>query len=90
MTLSPDGKFLFEKTSPMATEMLLGGLFLGKEAYGDETEERYDLTSKIYLLMKRLHQGYQQILMMPAKERDKLFNTEVELIKEESKENKEQ
>lgn len=85
MTLSPDGTYLVEKNSPRATDSLLGGLFLQKERYKEETDEKYDLTSKIYLLMKRLHQNYQQILMMSIEEREKFFNLELELIKEENK-----
>lgn len=89
MTLSPDEPHLIEKTFPRAVDRLLTGMFYPKEAYEEEAEERYDLVSKAYLLMKRLHQPYQQILMMPISDRDKLFKIELELIKKEQEEQKE-
>lgn len=64
-----------------------GILFIPKEVAEDEEEKQYDLTSKAYILMKRLGQDYDKIMSMDAEERDKLFEMEMKLIKEEAKQN---
>ena len=53
----------------------------------EEDDERYSLTSKAYILMKRLGQNYGEIMSMDAEERDNLFEMEMKLIKEEAKQN---
>lgn len=67
-----------------------GILFLPKEVSGQEDYEKWDLTSKAYILMKRLGQDYNTIMLMDADERDKLFKMEMDLIKEEQKEKEKQ
>ena len=63
-----------------------GILFLPKEAAEEnDSNEKYDLVSKAYILMKRLGQDYNTIMNMPTEERDRLFSMEMELIKEEAK-----
>lgn len=62
-------------------------LFLPKEVAETEEEKQYDLTSKAYILMKRLGQDYDKIMNMDAEERDKLFDMELTLIKKEAKAN---
>jgi hypothetical protein len=85
MTFCPDVFQLWYKEYPMFTQWSAnkGILFPPKELAEDEGEQ-YDLTSKAYILMKRLGQGYDTILQMDADERDKLFKMEMELIKKES------
>ena len=61
-------------------------LFLPREdAEENDSNEKYDLVSKAYILMKRLGQDYNTIMNMPTDERDRLFSMEMELIKEEAK-----
>ena len=61
-------------------------LFLPREASEEnDSNEKYDLVSKAYILMKRLGQDYNTIMNMPTDERDRLFSMEMELIKEEAK-----
>ena len=60
--------------------------FLPREvAEENDSNEKYDLVSKAYVLMKRLGQDYNTIMNMPTDERDRLFSMEMELIKEEAK-----
>lgn len=63
-----------------------GILFLPKEIAEDDEFKKYDLTSKAYIFMKRLHQSYSTFMLMDADERDRLFEMEMKLIKEEAKE----
>ena len=67
--------------------MQKGILFPPKEAAEDEDDKKYDLTSKAYILMKRLGQSYDVIMNMDADERDALFEMEMKLIREEQKQN---
>ena len=61
-------------------------LFFPKQfAETDDELSQYDLTSKMYLFMKRLHQSYKTVMLMDADERDRLFKMEMALIKEEQK-----
>ena len=60
-------------------------LFLPLQFAENKKEDAYDLTSKAYVLMKRLGQDYSQIMQMPSEERDKLFEMEMQLIKKEAK-----
>ena len=64
-----------------------GILFPPKEYAEDEKDKQYDLTSKIYILMKRLSQSYDTIMKMDSEERDRLFEMEMSLIRKESREN---
>lgn len=63
-------------------------LFPPKEI-ADDGNSAYDLTSKMYVLMKRLGQSYETIMNMPAEERDKIFEMEIQLMEEEAKQAKE-
>lgn len=85
MTFNPTDYFLWYKEYPMfslwaSTKDIL---FLPKEL-SDDSEEKYDLTSKAYIFMKRLGQSYNSFMLMDADERDKLFEMEMKLIKEEA------
>ena len=63
-----------------------GALFLPREAAEEnDSNEKYDLVSKAYILMKRLGQDYNTIMNMPTDERDRLFSMEMELIRQEAK-----
>lgn len=89
MTLNPSEYYFWHKEYPMFTlwAATKGILFLPKEIAEDEEEKKYDLTSKAYILMKRLNQSYDRIMSMDADERDTLFEMEMKLIKEEAKQN---
>lgn len=89
MTLNPSEYYFWHKEYPMFCQWAVRKdiLFLPKETAEDEEEKKYDLTSKAYILMKRLNQGYDRIMSMDAEERDKLFEMEMKLIKEETKQN---
>lgn len=84
MTLSPDTVHLWYKEYPMFWQWAQDKdiLFLQKLSPNDET---YDLASQIYVLMKRLRQSYESILMMPDEDRENLFKMEMELMKQEAK-----
>ena len=67
-----------------------GILFLPRQIAESEDESgEYDLTSKLYVFMKRLHQSYSTVMLMDAEERDKIFKMEMKLIEEEQKQAKE-
>lgn len=67
-----------------------GILFLPRQIAESEDEfGEYDLTSKLYIFMKRLHQSYSTVMLMDAEERDKIFKMEMKLIEEEQKQAKE-
>lgn len=66
-----------------------GNLFYPRNAFGGEGFAQYDLTSKIYIFMKRLGQDYRTVMLMDADERDKLFEMEMTLIEEEKKQKEE-
>lgn len=87
MTFNPTEYHLWYKEYPMFCQWALhkGILFLPKECSEDEEDKQYDLTSKAYILMKRLGQSYEHIMRMPSDERDKLFEMEMRLIREEAK-----
>lgn len=91
MTLSPDVLHYWHKEYPMFWQWAQGKdiLFLPKSVSETEEIKQYDLTSKIYVLMKRLQQSYETILAMPLEERDSLFEMEMRLIDEENKQAKE-
>lgn len=87
MTFNPTECHLWYKEYPMFILWAArkGILFLPKEVAEDEEFKKYDLTSKVYIFMKRLHQSYETVMLMDADERDKLFEMEMQLIKEENK-----
>lgn len=91
MTLNPSDYKFWEKEYSMFTQWALQKdiLFLPKELAETESDKQWNLTSKTYILMKRLGQNYDTIMKMSSDERDELFNMEMSLIKEESKTNKE-
>lgn len=68
-----------------------GILFQELDSAADENDfKHYDLTSKVYILMKRLHQRYSEIMLMDSDERDAYFAMEMELVKEEAAQSKKQ
>lgn len=88
MTFNPTENHLYYKDFPMFNLWASNKevLFLPKEYSEDEDEfKKYDLTSKAYIFMKRLGQDYNRVMMMDAEERDKIFEMEMKLIKEEAK-----
>lgn len=89
MTFSLAEYHLWHKEYPMLCLWAVqkGILFPPKESAEDEDDKKYDLTSKAYVLMKRLGQSYDVIMNMDADERDVLFEMEMRLIREEQKQN---
>lgn len=89
MTLNPSEYHFWHKEYPMFCQWAVHKdiLFLPKEMAEDEEDKQYDLTSKAYILMKRLNQSYDRIMSMDAEERDRLFEMEMKLLKEEAKQN---
>ena len=92
MTFHPDNYQLWQKEYPLFTLWALRRdiLFLPKTLSEVDEDKQWDLTSKAYILMKRLGQSYGEIMQMDASERDTLFEMEMKLIKEEAKDNKTQ
>lgn len=87
MTFNPTEYRLWYKEYPMFNLWAgrKGILFLPKEISEDDELKKYDLTSKAYIFMKRLHQSYETVMLMDSDERDTIFKMEMELIKEEAK-----
>ena len=89
MTFSPDDYKLIARDYPMFIQWSVAkDLFFPREIAEDE-ENGFDLTSKIYIMMKRLSQSYSEILKMDSDERDKIFKMELKLIEEEKKQEQE-
>lgn len=91
MTFNPTEFHYWYKEYPQLSLWALkkGILFLPKECSADNELEQYDLTSKVYIFMKRLGQDYNRVMMMDSEERDKLFEIEMKLIKSENEKNNE-
>ena len=92
MTFRSDEFRLLYKECPMFCLWAVskGILFLPKQfAEAEDEFGEYDLTSKLYVFMKRLHQSYSTVMLMDAEERDKIFKMEMKLIEEEQKQAKE-
>lgn len=88
MTFRSDEYRLLYREYPMFTFWAItkGILFLPRQfAEAEDDYGKYDLTSKLYVFMKRLHQSYQTVMLMDAEERDRLFQMEMKLIEEEHK-----
>ena len=90
MTFYPYEYHFWHKDYPMFCSWAVQKdvLFLPKALSEEDEEKKYDLTSKAYILMKRLGQSYPTIMQMDAVERDTLFEMEMKLIQEEAKQNK--
>lgn len=90
MTFSPSDYHFWHKEYSQFTQwaMQKGALFLPRET-AEEQDNQYDLTSKAYILMKRLGQDYSRIMCMDSEERDKIFRMEMDLIRKEQKQNEE-
>lgn len=91
MTFKSDEARLLYKEYPMFClwAVTKGILFLPRNlAESEDDFKHYDLTSKVYLLMKRLHQRYGEIMLMDSEERDAFFEMEMKLVKEEAEQNK--
>lgn len=89
MTFNPAESYVWYKEYPMFALWAMRGqfLFIPKEFSEDDELKKWDLTSKAYIFMKRLGQDYNRVMMMDAEERDKLFEMEMKLIKEEKEQN---
>ena len=87
MTFNPTEYQLWYKEYPMFILWAAqkGILFIPKEVAEDDEFKKYDLTSKVYIFMKRLHQSYNTVMLMDADVRDKIFEMEMKLLKEEAK-----
>lgn len=87
MTFNPTDYFAWERRYPRFTDWAIKHdvLFFPKEITEEIGEEHVDLTSKIYILMKRLGQDYETIMRMDAEERDKFVELEVKLMENEKK-----
>lgn len=83
MTFNPSEYQLIYKERPSFCQWAIsrGALFLPK-IYDDGNG--YDLTSKAYIFMKRLHQSYETFMRLESEERDKLFEIELQLMKKEA------
>lgn len=91
MTFKSDEYRLLYKEYPMFClwAVTRGILFLPRNiAESEDDFKHHDLTSKVYILMKRLHQRYNEIMSMDSDERDTFFEMEMKLIKEEAEQNK--
>lgn len=87
MTFNPTEYYLWYREYPMFNLWAVqkGILFIPKEVSEDDEFKKWDLTSKAYIFMKRLGQDYNRVMLMDADERDRLFEMEMKLIKEEQK-----
>lgn len=87
MTFNPTEAHLWYKEFPMFNlwAILRNILFVPKEAAEDDENKKWDLTSKVYIFMKRLGQDYNRVMLMDADERDQIFEMEMKLIEEEKK-----
>lgn len=90
MTFHPGDVQLWHKEYPMFCQWAVdkGILFLPKELSQVDEDKQYDLETRAYILMKRLRQGYTEIMQMPSSERDKFFDLEMALIKKEEEQAK--
>ena len=91
MTFKSDEIRLLYKEYPMFClwAVTKGILFLPRNlAESEDDFKHYDLTSKVYVLMKRLHQRYGEIMLMDSDERDAFFEKEMKLVKKEAEQNK--
>ena len=91
MTFAPDVYYYWHKEYPMFWQWAQGkdNLFLPKAMSESDELKQHSLTSKVYVLMKRLQQSYKTILTMPMDERDELFEMEMKLLEEEQRQAKE-
>lgn len=92
MTFRSDEVRLIEREYPMFCLWAItrGVLFFPKNIAAEEDEYgKYDLTSKAYLFMKKLHQSYREFMLMDSDERDKIFVMEMKYIEEKAKQAKE-
>lgn len=89
MTFNPTEAHLWYKEYSMFSlwAIVRNVLFIPKEVSEDDELRKWDLTSKAYIFMKRLGQDYNRVMLMDSEERDKLFEMEMKLIKEEQKQN---
>lgn len=92
MTLSPAEAHLWHKDYPMFFQWVFrlwarqrDTVFQAREADSEDDYSGYDLVSKLYVLMKRLHQSYDAVMQMQPDDRDTLFAMEMKLIREEAK-----
>lgn len=88
MTLKAEEYHAIYKECPMFClwAVTKGILFFPKQIISDDEKYgNYDLTSEAYLLMKRLHQAYKDIMLMDSEERHQFFRLEMEFMEEEKK-----
>lgn len=87
MTFNPTETHLWYKEFSMFNlwAIIRNVLFVPKEVAEDDEIKKWDLTSKVYIFMKRLGQDYNRVMLMDADERDQIFEMEMKLIEEEKK-----
>lgn len=90
MTLEPSAYHFLEREYPMFILWAINKdiLFFPRNIAEVDEDKQYDLMSKLYVLMKRLGQSYETLMLMDEEERDTFFDMELKLIKEEAKNNK--
>ena len=83
MTFCPESAKLIQREYSVFTHWAIprNALFLPKWAFEEDEEKRCDETSKMYLLMSRLHQPYHDIMIMDISTRDALFDMEMSALK---------
>ena len=87
MTFSPELSYVIEREYPTFTQWALprNALFIPKWVFEEDDDKRYDETSKMYLLMRKLNQSYSDIMQMETSLRDKLFDMEMKYMREKEK-----
>lgn len=85
MTFNPTECYTLDRQYPLFTCWALKFelLFFPKEIAETVGDEYVDLTSKVYILMKRLGQDYETIMRMDSVERDMFVDIELKLIEKE-------
>ena len=88
MTFSPESVKLINREYSAFTQWAIprNALFIPKWAFEENEDKRYDETSRMYLLMSRLHQPYHDIMTMDLKTRDALFDMEMDALKKRKEE----
>lgn len=90
MTLSPERFHLIKREYPLLTLCgeIRGLLFSPRPQKSieglEDSDENYDLVSKAYIMMKRLHQSYREVLLMDEDDLNRFFSMEMRLIKKEA------
>lgn len=89
MTFSQEDAKPLYRDYPMFMQWILSKdirlLFFPREILESNELYKYDLTSKAYLFMKRLHTDFNTFMRMDETTRERIFRMEVDLIEKENK-----